>query len=97
VLLKNFKALFSPNCNESSAYRLNLIAVSHNVPNFIPEIPSTFPRIRLNPDADSEINSDIHRFIEVKVNELSKYRQYPEPLHVHVKTIFLNRAKGTFL
>jgi hypothetical protein len=97
VLLKKFKALFSPNCNESSTCRLNLIAVGRDVPHFIPEIPSTFLRIRLDPDADSEINSDIHRFIEVKVNELSKYRQHPEPLHVHVKKVFLNGAKGSFL
>jgi hypothetical protein len=97
VPLKNFKALFSPNCNEPSTCRLNLIAVSRDLPRFIPEILSTFPRVRLNPDADSEIYSDIHRFSEVKVNELSKYRKYPEPLSMHVKTVFLNHAKGTFL
>lgn len=35
--------------------------------------------------------------LEIKANELSKYRQYPEPLHVHVKKATLNRVKGTFL
>jgi hypothetical protein len=97
VLLKKFKALFSTKFNESSMCHLKLIAVSRDLPEFIPEILSAFPRVRLDPDADSEINSDIHRFVEVKVNELSKYRQYPEPLHVHVKKVFLNRAEGTFL
>jgi hypothetical protein len=96
-LLKKFKALFSKKSNDSSACHLNLIAVSRDLPDFIPELLSTFPRIRLDPDADSEIESDIHRFIEVKVNELSKYRRYPEPLRVHVKDVFLDRAKGTFL
>ena len=96
-LLKKFKSLFSRKSNDSSACHLNLIAVSRDLPDFIPELLSTFPRIRLDPDADSEIESDIHRFIEVKVNELSKYRRYPEPLRVHVKDVFLDRAKGTFL
>jgi hypothetical protein len=97
LLLKKFKALFTTNCNESSTCHLNLIAVSRDLPDFIPKILSTFPRIRLDADADSEINSDIHQFIEAKVNELSKYKQYPEPLRAHVGKVFLNRAKGTFL
>jgi ankyrin repeat protein len=96
-LLKKFKALFSRKSNDSSACHLNLIAVSRDLPDFIPELLSTFPRIQLDPDADNEINSDIRQFIEVKVNELSEYRQYPKPLRMHVKDVFLKRAKGTFL
>jgi hypothetical protein len=64
---------------------------------FIPEVLSSFPRIRLDPDADREVNGDICRFIEVKVDELSACRHYPEPLRVYMKDVFLNRAKGTFL
>ena len=97
VLLKKFKALFSTKFNDSSTCHLKLIAASRDLPEFIPEMLSTFPRVRLDPDADAEVNSDIRRFIEIKVNELSKYRQYPGPLHAHVKKVFLNRAKGTFL
>jgi Ankyrin repeats (3 copies)/NACHT domain len=96
-LLKKFKALFSTKSNDSLACRLNLIAVSRDLPDFIPDILSSFPRIRLDPDAHTEISSDICRFIKVKVDELSTYRHYPEPLRVHVKDVFLNRAKGTFL
>ena len=97
LLLKKFKALFSKKFNESSACRLHLITVSRDLPDFIPEVLSSFPRIRLDPDADREVNSDIYRFVEAKVNELSTYRHYPELLRVYVKDIFLNRAQGTFL
>lgn len=75
---------------------LNLIVVSRDLPDFIPGILSSFPRIRLD-DAKSEILSDIHRFVEVKVNELSEYRQYPEPLRVHVKKVLMDRPQCTLL
>jgi ankyrin repeat protein len=97
VLLKKFRALFSTEFSESSTCHLNLIIVSRDHPDFIPEILSSFSRIRLDPDADREVNNDIHRFIEVKVNELSVSRQYPEQLRIRVKEVFYNRAEGTFL
>jgi NACHT domain len=97
VLLKKFWDLFLIKLNESLTCQLNLIAVSRDLSDFIPETLLNFPCIRLNSDADDEINSDIHWFIKIKVKELSRYRQCPESLHVHVKEVFLNRAKGTFL
>lgn len=97
VLLNKFKALFSTKFSESSACYLNLIVVSRDLPDFIPRVLSSFPCIRLDSDADTDVNNDIHRFIEVKVDELSIYRQYTEPLRVHVKEVFQNRAQGTFL
>jgi hypothetical protein len=96
VLLKKFRALFL-NSSESSPFYLNLVVVSRDLPDSIPEILSSFPCIRLDPDADTKVNNDIHQFIEVKVDELSVYRQYPEPLRVRVKEVFQNRAQGTFL
>ena len=97
VLLTKFAALLSAKFNKSSVCHLNLIVVSRDFPDFIPELLSRFPRIRLDPDADTEINHDIYQFIEVKVNELSELRQYPESLRVHVKKVFQTRAQGTFL
>ncbi|MCJ1269162.1 hypothetical protein MMC22_009051 [Lobaria immixta] len=97
VLLRKFAALFSGKTNESSVCHLNLIIVSRDLPDFIPDLLSQFPRIRLDPDADTEINNDIYRFIEIKVDELSELRHYPEPLRVHVKEVFQKRAQGTFL
>ena len=97
VLLRKFAALFSAKPNDSSACHLNLIVVSRNLPEFIPESLSSFPRIRLDPDADVEVNDDIRQFIETRVDELSASRKYPEPLGIRVKEVFQDRAQGTFL
>ncbi|MCJ1398835.1 hypothetical protein MMC11_002036 [Xylographa trunciseda] len=97
VLLGKFAGLLSATTNDSSACHLSLIVVSRELPDFVPELLLGFPRIRLDPDADIEVNDDIHRFIEEKVNGLSRHRNYPEPLRVHVKEVFHNRAQGTFL
>ncbi|MCJ1270547.1 hypothetical protein MMC22_010444 [Lobaria immixta] len=97
VFLRKLAALFSVKTNESPVCHLNLIIVSRDLPDFIPELLSRFPRIRLDSDADTEINNDIYRFIEVKVDKLSELRQYPESLRVLVKKVFRKRAQGTFL
>jgi hypothetical protein len=97
VLLKKFRALFSTEFSESLTCHFNLIIVSRDYPDFIPEILSSSSCIQLDLNAEREVNNDIYRFIEVKVDELSVYKQYPEPLSVYVKEIFQNRAEGTFL
>jgi len=97
VLLEKFAALLSAKTRESLACHLKLIVVCRDFPDFIPELLSSFPRIRLDPDADTEINNDIHLFIKAKVEELSRYRLYPETLRVHVEEVFRDRAQGTFL
>ncbi len=97
VLLKKLKTLFSSKFTQSSACHFKLIIVSRDLPDFISDQLSSFPRIRLDPDADHEVNNDIHRFIEAKIDELSALRQYPKSLRTHVKGIFESRAQGTFL
>ena len=97
LLLRKFVALLSAKSDESLACHLNFIIVSRDLPDIISEILSSFPRIRLDPDVDIEVNDDIHRFIENKVDDLSKHTQYSEALRVHVKEVFQNRAQGTFL
>jgi len=74
-----------------------LIVISRDLPEYIPKLLSNVPRIRLDPDAHIEINNDIHQFTEARVDELSVYGQYPKFLRVHVKTVFKDRAQGTFL
>ena len=97
LLLKKFKVLFSVKINESSACRLSLIVVSRNYPDSISDSLSSFPHIDLDLDIDSEINNDIHMFVESKVEELSTLRRYSEGLCAHVKEVFRDRAKGAFL
>lgn len=97
ALLQNLRALFQPQPNNSSICYLKMILVSRELPDYIPEILSRFPRIRLDPDADSEVNRDIGRFIKARVDELATYRQYPPRLRAHVNGVFLERTKGSFL
>ncbi|KAF4609832.1 hypothetical protein G7Y89_g15791 [Cudoniella acicularis] len=95
-LLQNFATLLLKSI-EPPACHLNLVIVSRSYPEFIPKILSSFPRIRLDPDADTDVNNDIRRFIKVKVNDLSEHKQYPEPLSRRVEKVFQDRAQGTFL
>ena len=97
VLLKKFAALLSTKANRLQACHLNLIIVSREFPDFIPELLSSFPHIRLDPDADTEVNNDIQVFIKNKVDYLATRKHYPEPLRVRVKEVFQDRAQGTFL
>ena len=97
VLLRQFKALFSKNSSGTSSCRLNLIAVSRDLPEIIPELLSGFPRIRLDQDADDEVNKDIIRFIDAKLDYIFSVKEYPQSTRVKVKDIFMERAQGTFL
>ncbi|KFY30111.1 hypothetical protein V494_08258 [Pseudogymnoascus sp. VKM F-4513 (FW-928)] len=97
VLLGKFATLLSTKSSSFSACHLNLIVVSRDFPDFIPHILSSFPRIRLDPDAETEVNDDIQRFIQIKVDDLSRYKEYPQPLRIHVEEVFRTRAQGTFL
>ena len=97
VLLNKFTALLSAKTNRLSACHLNLIIVSREFPDFIPELLSSFPHIRLDPDTDTEVNNDIQLFIKNKVDYLARHKHYPEPLRVRVEEAFQNRAQGTFL
>ena len=54
VLLEKFRALFLAKPDDPSAFHLSLIVVSRDVPDFIPEVLSSFSRIRLDLDADTK-------------------------------------------
>lgn len=97
ILLGKFAALFSAKTDKSSPCHLNLLIVSRGLPDLIPNLLTSFPRISLDPDASAEVNRDIDIFIEAKVEELSRHRQYPEALRVHVAKVFRDRAGSTFL
>jgi ankyrin repeat protein len=104
VLLKRFRALFSTSTNLSPSTNrchLNLIVVSRERPDFVAKELLSFPRIRLGLDAgtdvDRDVQNDVIKFIAVKVDELSKYRNYPPQLRSFVENAFYKRAEGTFL
>ena len=97
VLLKHFKALFLKNASMIRSSHLNLIAVSRDRPDFIQQLLSSFPRIQLDLDADFEVNKDITRFIDAKLDYIFSLKKYPQPTRVKVKNIFQERAQGTYL
>ena len=96
-LLHRLKSLFSTDLGPNAVCHLKMIIVSRDLPDFLAEVLSSFPHITLDLDADAEINYDVHRFIEDKINEISKIKRYPHELSVHVKDVFRKQAQGTFL
>ena len=96
-LLRHFKALFSKNISETGSCHLNLIAVSRDRPDILRKLLSGFPRIRMDGDADTEVNQDITRFIDAKLDYIFSIEDYPQSTRVKVKDIFYERAQGTFL
>ena len=97
VILRHFKTLFSKNISGTGSCHLNLIAVSRDRPDIIRKLLSGFPRIRLDGDADIEVNRDITRFIDAKLDYIFSIEEYPQPTRVKVENIFRERAQGTFL
>ncbi|OBT61413.1 hypothetical protein VE03_09507 [Pseudogymnoascus sp. 23342-1-I1] len=95
VLLEKLEALFST--DSSSAHCLKLLVVSRDHPEFISEILSNFPCIRLDTYSYREVDADVRHFIKVRVDELADKKKYPTSLRAHVKEVFANRANGTFL
>ncbi|KAK5120318.1 hypothetical protein LTR16_004619, partial [Cryomyces antarcticus] len=88
VLLERVRALFSADAVEVSEHRLCFVAVSRECPDFVARESSGFPRIRLDPDADDYVNSDIKKFITDKVVASSTQRHYPPGLRSQVEQIF---------
>ena len=92
ILTKKLRGFFS-----KSLTGLKLIVVSRELPDCIPRAMSNFPSVRLDLDSDREVNSDLQRFITIKVNELSAEKSYSNGLRASVERALLERAKGTFL
>ena len=97
ILLSKLKSLFFTESGPDMVCHLKMIIISRDLPGFLPEVFPSFARITLDLDADAKINYDIHRFIEAKVNELSKLGRYPDQLCAHVKDVFRKQAQDTFL
>ena len=71
--------------------QFKLVVVSREIPGL-----DRFPRVKLDPDLDEQVASDIQLLISVKVDELSKIERFND-IRAHVQTILLERAEGTFL
>lgn len=98
VLLKRLRAFYRPGSKLCSTARFNLIVTSREEPAFVARELADFPRIRLESKAShAHVNSDVGKFIQVKVDELSRSVGYSPQLRAHVLDVFQRRAQGTFL
>lgn len=55
------------------------------------------PRIKLDPDLNSQVANDIERYITARVHKMSSVDGVNTELSSHVQSTLLERAKGTFL
>jgi hypothetical protein len=97
ILITKLCDFFGAYSSSPTTGELKLIAVSRELPGFITAKLSRFPRLKLDPDSDDQVNSDIKRFISTKVDELSVIEGFNTKLRVQIENALLKRAEGTFL
>lgn len=54
-------------------------------------------RVKLDPDNEGRVTSDVERFISFRINDLSRIPGFKGEFSIHVQTTLLERANGTFL
>jgi len=101
LLLSNLKEIFQAGPGRTD-HHLKIILVSREHPTVITNELSSFLRVRLDGDADKEINYDILTFIDIKIKELEErsklsFIPYKPSLWIHVREVFGKKAEGTFL
>jgi hypothetical protein len=92
MLVKKLKAFFS-----KPPQTFKLIAVSREKPVCLPRALSGFLRIRLAPDLDAQVETDLRRFVEFMVGELAREKSFSEDLRTRMVKTLIERASGTFL
>jgi hypothetical protein len=92
MLVGKFKAFFC-----GSPETLKLLAVSREKPDCLPWALSGFLRIRLAPDLDKQVETDLERFVSFKVDELARKKGYSNHLRTRMVSTLIKRASGTFL
>ncbi|KAK4070700.1 hypothetical protein Trihar35433_5167 [Trichoderma harzianum] len=91
LLLKNLKKI------TSTSPRLKIIVLSREYPQIFGASLGQFPRIRLDPDAKTEVNRGLEQYISTRVAELSESKQYTTQLANHVKECLMEKSAGTYL
>ncbi|KAF3076336.1 hypothetical protein CFAM422_001605 [Trichoderma lentiforme] len=91
LLLKNLKKI------TSTSPRLKIIVLSREYPRIFGASLGQFPRIRLDPDAKTEVNRGLEQYISTRVAELSESKQYTTQLANHVKECLMEKSAGTYL
>lgn len=81
----------------STSPGLKIIVLSREHPRFLEDSLGQFLRIRLDPDAKSEVNDGLDLYISTRVVELSESKHYPAELTDHVKKKLKEKSEGTYL
>ncbi|KAL7917441.1 ankyrin repeat-containing domain protein [Trichoderma austrokoningii] len=81
----------------STSPRLKVMVLSREYPTWLSASLSQFSRIRLDPDAKSEVSDGLDLYISARVAELSKSNNYPAKLTDHVKKTLKDKSAGTYL
>ncbi|CAN9211493.1 unnamed protein product [Alternaria alternata] len=92
VLLPRLIGLLAGGALSSSKGRFKLAIISRNIPGL-----QGCTRIRLDPDNDEKVVSDIGLFVSARVQQLSRIDGFNDSFQSSVQTSLLERAEGTFL
>jgi hypothetical protein len=95
--LKMLKDFFPRTGDALSTKNFKLLVVSRDRPICIEIQLCGFDRIRLDPDSNDEVNSDIGRYISSKASELAAEGRLTPKALGRVKQSLTEGAKGTFL
>ena len=97
LLLKKLSSFFQACGSSPTVGEFKLIVVSRELPGPITSKLSRFPRLKLDSDLDAVVESDVKKFISVKVNELSMIHGFSSIFRAYLEKTLLERAEGTFL
>jgi len=92
VLLPRIVSLLAGEAPSSSQAMFKLAIVSRDISGL-----QGCKRIRLDPDNDEKVVSDIELFVSARVEELSRIEGCDDDFRSSVQTALLERAEGTFL
>lgn len=81
----------------STSPGLKMIVLSREYPSCLGASLGQFSRIRLDPDAKSEVSDGLDLYISARVAELSESKKYPAELTDHVKRTLRDKSAGTYL
>ncbi|CEJ55150.1 hypothetical protein PMG11_01425 [Penicillium brasilianum] len=91
LLVDKFCQYFSPKSSQPSGGLLKLVIVSRNIARL-----NAFPQVKLDPDNDGHVGSNIELFISAKVQELERVQGF-NSIRKKVEGALLSGADGTFL
>ncbi|EXJ61753.1 hypothetical protein A1O7_02183 [Cladophialophora yegresii CBS 114405] len=86
-----------PKLQDLALPKLKVIAFSRHFPRSISDALSHYPTIRLDPDSQKEISTDVDTYVRNSVKELSRVKRYPPDLERHVLETLKLRSESTFL